>query len=75
MNFNWLRMNKNDYDLIDTWKSEDITNFITIDDTFTISDFFSMFGFADSRTSYKAVNENGEMVEIADNTKMDIFSN
>ena len=64
MNFNWKRLTNDDYDLIDTWKSEDITKFVTIDDTFNITDFFTMFGFSDNRTSYKAVDEDGKIIGV-----------
>ena len=55
MNFNWKKMESSDYDIVDKWDSEDIREFITIDNAFTISEFYVMFGFYDNRTSYKAV--------------------
>ena len=45
MNFNWKKMESSDYDIVDKWDSEDIREFITIDNAFSISEFYVMFGF------------------------------
>ena len=64
MNFNWKRMESSDYDIVDKWDSEDIREFITIDNAFSISEFYVMFGFYDNRTSYKALDEDGKIIGI-----------
>ena len=64
MNFNWQKLCEEAFKVIDAWKSSDIDEFVTIDDAFTISEFFEMFGDKDFSTSYKALDENGNIIGV-----------
>lgn len=64
MNFEWASLTDKDMEIIDTWKSEDIRDNITIDDTFTISELFDLFGKKDRSNTVKAMDENGNIVGI-----------
>lgn len=64
MNFNWRKVNEDDYTVLDEWTSEDIKKYITFGNEFVISEYVEMFSYISDRNAYVAIDDNEEIVGV-----------